>query len=86
MFEGLYQVGHHRFLEERRHRARGLKVARGNRLARPGLGYYDGAEAVLEVLETIGEAEHCHNLRCNSNVETVFAWEAVGDAAKRLDH
>ncbi|GJE30649.1 hypothetical protein LDDCCGHA_0818 [Methylobacterium oxalidis] len=82
--QGLHEVGLQRVLEEHGHRARGLHVLEGDELAVAGLGDDDAAEALLEILEVLGEAEHRHHLGGHRDVEAVLAREAVGDAAERL--
>ena len=47
------------------------------------VGDDDVAEALLEVLEVVGEAEDRHHLGGDRDVEAGLAREAVGDAAER---
>src|SRR4029079_16087378 len=67
------------------HRARGRKVRGGDRLLVPGLPDLDLAETALEVGEIGGKAKDGHDLARHGDVETGFAWEAIGGTAERGD-
>ena len=67
------RFGQQRLGEERRHRAVGLEVARGDRPAVAGLADDDRAEAALEVAEVAGEAEDRHHLGGDGDVEAGLA-------------
>ncbi len=84
-FERLHQVRRQRLLEQHRHRAVRLEVARAHRLAVARIGDDDVAEPLLEVVEIAGEAEDRHHLGGDRDVEAGLAREAVGDAAERAD-
>ena len=84
-FERLHQVGRNRFLEQRGHRAVRFEIARAHGLSLAGVGNNDIAEAFLEVVEVLGEAENRHHFRGNGDIEAGLAGIAVGDATKRTN-
>ena len=61
VFQGLHEVGLHRILQQHRHRAIGLDVAREDRLALARVGHDDIAEAALEVIEVGRQAQDRHD-------------------------
>ena len=81
----LHQVGGERLLQEHRHGAVGVEIARADRLAVAGVGHDDVAEPLLEVVEVLGQAEDRHHLGGHGDVEAGLARIAVGDAAERAD-
>ena len=81
----LHQVRRQRLLEQRGHRAVRLEVLGEDRLAVAGIGDDDLAEALLEVVEVLGEAEDRHHFGGDGDVEAGLARIAVGDAAERAD-
>ena len=84
--EGLDQVGLEGVLEQGRHGAGGLEVAGGHGRAAVGVAHHDAAQALLEVGDVLGEAEHSHDLGGHGDVEAVLARGAVGLAAEAVDH
>ena len=84
-FQRLHQVRRERVLEQHRHGAVRLEVARAHRLSVARIGDDDVAEPFLEVLEILGEAEDRHHFRGDGDVEAGLARIAVGDAAERAD-
>ena len=84
-FQGLHQVRRQRLLEQRGHRAVRFEVLGEDRFAVAGIGDDDLAEAVLEVVEVLGEAENRHDFGSDGDVEAGFARITVGDAAERAD-
>ena len=83
--QGLHEIGRERVLEQHGHGAGGLEVGGEHRLAVAVVARDHLAQALLEVLEAGGEAEHGHHLGGHGDVEAVLAREAVGDAAERGD-
>ncbi len=84
-FQSLHQIGRDRFLQQRRHGAMRLQIARAHRFALAGIGDDDIAEPLLQVVEILGQAEDRHHFRSHGDVEAGFARIAVGDAAERAD-
>ena len=85
VLQRLHQIGHQRVLEEDGHGAIALQLLGGDRLPLAGVADDDVADALLEILQVIGEAEDRHDLGGDGDVEAVLAREAVGDAAERAD-
>ena len=84
-FERLHQVRRDRFLEQRGHRAVRLQLLGAHRLTLARIGDDDVAEAFLQVVEVLGEAEDRHDFGGDGDVEAGFARVAVGDPAERAD-
>ena len=84
-FQRLHQIGRERVLQQRGHRPLRLEFAGAHRLTVAGIGDDDIAEACLEVVDILGEAEDRHHFRRDGDVEAVLARKAVGDAAERAD-
>ena len=82
-FQRLHQIRCDRVLEQRRHGAVALQLARAHRLTLARVADDDVAEARLEIFEVLGEAEDRHHLGRDRNVEAGFARIAVRDAAER---
>ena len=82
-FERLHQIGRERLLQKRGHRPMRLEIARTYRLAVAGIANHDFRQALLEVVEVLGEAEDRHHLGRDRDVETIFARKAVGGTAQR---
>ena len=85
VLQGLHQIRSEGVLEQHRHGAVSLQIARGDRLAPARLSDDDVAETALEILEIGSEAEDGHHLGGDGDVESVAAREAVADAAERAD-
>ena len=84
-FERLDEIRINGFLEQDRHRAVGLQLARRHRPPVAHVADDDAAEALLEVFKPACEAKDRHHLGGDGDVETRFPREAVGGAADRLD-
>ena len=84
-FERLHKIGRNRLLEQRGHRAVRLEIACTHRFSVAGIGDDDVAEALLEVIEILGQAENRHDFGGNRDVEPGFARIAIGNAAERAD-
>ncbi len=75
--EGLEEVGLDRVLEDDGHRARGLEVLGGDRLARRGGADDDPAEALAQVGQRRAQGEDHHHLARRGDVEPGLAGDAV---------
>ena len=84
-FERLHDIGHEGVLEEHRHGAVGLHVARVHGLLVASLSDDDVAEPLRQIAEILGQTEDRHYFRSDRDVEAVFAREAVADATERGD-
>ena len=82
VLERLHHVRGQRVLEERRHRAVRLDVAREDRLVVARVADDDLAEPLLEVLQARREAEDRHDLGGDDDVEAILARIAVARAAE----
>ena len=83
--ERLDQIGFERILEECRHGALGLKVAGADGLAGIAVADDNLAQALLEVVDARGQAQDCHDLGGNGDVEAVLARHALSLAANAVD-
>ena len=83
VLQRLHQVRLHGVLEQHGHGAVGLEVAGKDRALVAAVGDDDVAEALLEILEVVGQAEDRHHLGGHRDVEAGLARIAVGDAAER---
>jgi hypothetical protein len=90
VLERLHQVRRQRVLEEHGHRAMRLQVGRLHRLLVARVADHDVAQALLQIVERVGQAENRHHFRGDDNVEAVLARVAVrrpaqgdGDLAQR---
>ena len=86
VLERLDQVRLDGILEQRGAGTLGLDVGNGDRLAGAAVGDDDAAEAGLEVVKVGGQAEHCHDLGGDGDVEAVLAADAVTGGAEAVDH
>ena len=84
--ERLDQIGLERVLEQGRHGALGLKVAGTNGLAGKAVADDDLAQALLKVVDARGQAQDCHDLGGNGDVEAVLTRHALGLAANAVDN
>ena len=84
-FERLHQVRQDGVLEQQRHGARGLELARGYRLPVAGEADDDPADPGLEVGEIAREREDGHDLAAGHDDEPVFAHRSRVDAAETDD-
>ena len=85
VLEGLHQIRLHRLCQQHGHRAVGLDVAAEYRRTVAAVGDNDIAETLLQVLDVVGEAEDCHHLGRDGDVEAGLTREAVGHATKACD-
>ena len=83
--ERLNQVGFERILEQRRHSALSLEVAGTNGLAGKAVADDDLAQTLLKVVNARGQAQDCHDLGGDGDVEAVLARHALGLAANAVD-
>lgn len=84
MLQRLHEVGLERVLEQRRHRARHLEVARRNRLFVVGVAHDDAPKARLEVRDVGGKAQHRHDLARDRDVVAVLSRGAVDTPAETI--
>ena len=84
--ERLNQIRLERVLEECRHGALSLKVAGADGLAGETIADDDLAQALLEVIDARGQAQDCHDLGGDGDVEAVLARHALGLTANAVDN
>src|SRR6185503_693080 len=84
-FERLDEVRLDRVLEQDGHRARGLKLLRGDRLAFPGVADGDLAEPLAKVEEVARDRDDRHDRGRGSDVEAGLADVAVRAPAEAYD-
>ena len=84
--ECLNQVGFERILEQGSHGTLSLKVAGADGLAGIAVADDDLAQALLEVVDARGQAQDCHDLGGNGDIEAVLARHALGLAANAVDN
>ena len=84
--ERLHQVGLERILKQRGHGALGLKVAGADGLAGIAVADDDLAQALLKIVDARGQAQDCHDLGGNGDIEAVLARHALGFAANAIDN
>ena len=85
VLESLHKVRLHRLCQQHGHRAVGLDVAAEYRRTVAPVGDNDITKTLLQVFDVGGEAEDCHDLGCDGDVEAGLTREAVGYAAKAGD-
>ena len=85
VFDGLDQVRFDGILHEDGHSPFDAELAGRDQIAVQVIGYGDVAHAFLEVHEVTGQAEGCHDFRCDSNHEVVFPRETADFAAHADD-
>ena len=85
VLERLHQVRRERGLQQRRHGAVRLQVARQDRLVVVPVADDDAPEALLQVGEAARQAQDRHDLGGHHDVEAVLARHAVGRAAEADD-
>ena len=85
VFQRLHEVGREGILEQHGHGAVAIEVAGEDWLFVARVGDNDVADALLQVFEVGREAEDRHDFGGDGDVEAVFAGEAVGGAAERVD-
>ena len=83
VFERLHKVRHHRVLEQDRHRAVGLEVAREDRRLVAPRTDDDVAEPPLQILEIACQAQDRHHLGGDRDVKAALARKAVRRTAER---
>ena len=84
--ECLNQVGFERVLEQSRHGTLGLKVACADGLAGIAVADNNLAQALLKIVDARGQAQDCHDLGGNSDVEAILARHSLGLAANAVDN
>ena len=84
--ERLNQVRLERILKQRSHGALSLEVAGANGLASKAVADDDLAQALLEVVDARGQAQDCHDLGGNGDIEAVLARHALSLAANAVDN
>ena len=84
--ECLHQVGLERILKQRSHGALSLEVAGADGVAGIAVADDDLAQALLEVVDARGQAQDCHDLGGNGDIEAVLARHALGLAANAVDN
>ena len=85
VFDGLDQVRFDGILHEDSHSPFDAELAGRDQIAVQVIGYGDVAHAFLEVHEVAGQAEGCHDFRCDSDHEVVFPRETADFAAHADD-
>jgi hypothetical protein len=83
--ERLHQVGLERVLKQRGHGTLGLKVAGTDGLAGKAVADDDLAQALLEVADARRQAQNCHDLGGDGDIEAVLARHALGLTANAVD-
>ena len=83
--EGLHQVRQDGVLEEQRHGAGGLELARGDGLPVPGEADDDPADARFEIGQVARERQDSHDLASRDDDEPVLAHRPGVDAAEADD-
>ncbi|CUN76796.1 Uncharacterised protein [Collinsella aerofaciens] len=84
--ERLHQVGLERVFKQRGHGTLSLKVTGADGLAGKAVADNNLAQALLEVIDARGQAQDCHDLGGNSDVEAVLARHPLGLAANAVDN
>ena len=82
IFQRLHQVRHEGILQQYRHRARRVDVARQHRLLVARVADHDVADTATQVVEVGGETEDCHDFRGHGDVEAALARGAVAGSAE----
>ena len=82
---GLHQVGLEGVAQQRRHRPDDLEVRRLHRASVGAEADHDPSEALLEILDPVGEAEDRHHLARRRDVEAGLARHTLAMAAE-TDH
>ncbi len=85
VLQRLHEVGRERIAEEHGHGAVGLELGGGDRLFLAGVADDDAAEAFLQLVEVLREAEDGHDLGGHGDVEAGLAADAVGHTAHAHD-
>ena len=83
--ERLHQVGLERILKQCSHGALSLEVAGADGLAGKAVADDDLAQALLKIVDTRGQAQDCHDLGGNGDIEAVLARHALGLTANAVD-
>ena len=83
--ERLHQIGLERILEQCGHGTLGLKVAGTDGLAGKAIADDNLAQAFLEVADARRQAQNCHDLGGDGDIEAVLARHALGLTANAVD-
>ena len=86
VLERLDQVRLDGVLEQSGASTLGLDVGNGDRLAGTAVSHDHATQALLQVVEAGGEAEHGHDLGSDGDVEAVLTGNAVTGGAEAVDH
>ena len=81
----MHQVGLERVLKQRGHGTLGLKVAGTDGLAGKAIADDNLAQALLEVVNARRQAQDCHDLGGDGDIEAVLARHALGLTANAVD-
>ena len=84
--ERLHQIGLERILEQGRHGTLSLKVTGANGLAGIAVADNNLAQALLEVVNARRQAQDCHDLGGDGDIEAVLARHALGLTANAVDN
>ena len=84
--ERLHQVGLERVLKQRGHGTLGLKVAGTDGLAGKAVANDDLTQTFLEVADARRQAQDCHDLGGDGDIEAVLARHALGLTANAVDN
>ena len=83
--ERLHQIGLERVLKQRGHGTLGLEVAGTDGLAGIAVADNDLAQALLKIVDARGQAQDCHDLGGDGDIEAVLARHALGLTANAVD-
>ena len=84
--QGLDQVGLQGVLQQGGHGPGGLQITGGDRLLVIGIAHDDVAQALLQVGDGGGQAQHRHDLAGHGDVKAVLPGDALHPAAQAVDH
>ena len=83
--ERLHQIGLERVFKQRGHGTLGLEVAGTDGLAGIAVADNDLAQALLKIVDARGQAQDCHDLGGDGDIEAVLARHALGLTANAVD-
>ena len=85
VFQRLHQIGFDRFFQQRRHCPMHFQHAGCHRFAAVSVADHDFRQAVFQIIDIFGQAQHRHDLGGHGDVEAVLARHAMGLTAQ-TDH